>query len=119
MQTQNSKLKTQNSVKVAVIGAGAMGRNHLRVLNDLEGVHLIGVADADEGTAQRAARSLHIEAHTDYRQMLAADKPDAVVVAVPTVLHCEVVLHALRQGVHVLVEKPIASTEDEARGSRR
>lgn len=98
-----------------MIGAGAMGRNHLRVLNELEGVHLAGVADADEGTAQRAARSLHIEAHTDYRQMLATEKLDAVVVAVPTVLHHEVVMHALQQGVNVLVEKPIASTEDEAR----
>jgi predicted dehydrogenase len=100
---------------VAVIGAGAMGRNHLRVLNDLEGVDLVGVADADEGTVARAARSNHTAPYTDYKHMLKVAKPDAVIVAVPTVLHHEVALCALRQGIHVLVEKPIASTEDEAR----
>ncbi len=92
-----------------------MGRNHLRVLNELESVQLVGVADADSGTGQRIARSLHIEAYTDYQEMLVSAKPAAVVVAVPTVLHCAVVLSALRLGVHVLVEKPIASTEEEAR----
>jgi len=85
------------------------------VLNDLPGVELVGVADADEETAQRAARSFHTVSYVDYRQLLDVEKPDAVVVAVPTAMHCEVVLHALQQGVHVLVEKPIASTEDEAR----
>ena len=115
MQIRNPKSEIRNGTRVAVIGAGAMGRNHLRVLNDLPGVDLVGVADADGETAQRAARSFHTASYVDYRQLLEVEKPDAVVVAVPTAMHCEVVLHALRQGVHVLVEKPIASTEDEAR----
>jgi len=98
---------------VAVIGAGAMGRNHLRVLNDLEGseeARLVGVSDADEVTAQRSGRRFGIPAYTDFLEMLDREKPDAVVVAVPTALHRDVVLEALRRGVHVLVEKPIAST---------
>ncbi|HST05799.1 MAG TPA: Gfo/Idh/MocA family oxidoreductase [Chloroflexia bacterium] len=99
--------------RVAVIGAGAMGRNHLRVLNDLEGAEqalLVGVSDADEATAQRSGRRFGTPAYIDYMRMLDNEKPDAVVVAVPTALHHEVVLEVLRRGVHVLVEKPIAST---------
>jgi len=113
MQIQNPKSKIQNP-RLAVIGAGAMGRNHLRVLDDLEGVELVGVADADGATVERVSRSFHVEGYQDYRELLRAARPDAVVVAVPTVLHCEVVMHALDQGASVLVEKPIASTEDEA-----
>ncbi|HKP51049.1 MAG TPA: Gfo/Idh/MocA family oxidoreductase [Chloroflexia bacterium] len=115
MHIQNPKSKIQNPTRVAVIGAGAMGRNHVRVLNDLPGVELVGVADADAETALRAARSFHTASYADYRELFGVEKPDAVVVAVPTAMHCEVVLHALQQGIHVLVEKPIASTEDEAR----
>lgn len=108
-------MKAVHDPKVAVMGAGAMGRNHLRVLNDLDGVDLVGVADSDAATVERVSRGFHIEGYTDYRELLQREKPDAVVVAVPTALHCEVVLCALGQGASVLVEKPIASTEDEAR----
>jgi predicted dehydrogenase len=91
-----------------------MGRNHLRVLNELEGVELVGVADADEATAQRSARLYRIPAFTDYCALLDEARPDAVVVAVPTNLHHAVVMNSLKRGIHVLVEKPIASTESEA-----
>src|SRR6476469_9755062 len=99
--------------RIAVIGAGAMGRNHLRVLHDLESADLIALADADEATAQKSARRFNIPAYVDHRHLLDAVKPDAVVVAVPTALHREVVLDAVARGVHILVEKPIASTVDE------
>ena len=112
---QNPKSKIQNSPRVAVIGAGAMGRNHLRVLHDLDGADLVALADADEGAAQKAARRFGVPAYVDHRQLLDAVKPHAVVVAVPTALHREVVLDAISRGVHVLVEKPIASTVEEGR----
>jgi UDP-N-acetylglucosamine 3-dehydrogenase len=104
----------QSLTRVAVIGAGAMGRNHLRVLNDLESVELVGVADADVQTAQRAARRYRIASYTDYKTLLDKEKPQAVVVAVPTVMHREVALEAIGRGMHVLVEKPIAFTVVEA-----
>ena len=110
---QYPKSKTQDSPRVAVIGAGAMGRNHLRVLHDLDEAQLVALADADEGAAQRSARRFGIPAYIDHTQMLDAMKPDAVIVAVPTALHTGVVLEAIARGVHVLVEKPIASTVDE------
>lgn len=92
-----------------------MGRNHLRVLHDLDGAELVAVADADEATAQRAARRFGIPAYVDHVHLLDAVKPQAVVVAVPTALHRQVVLDALARGAHVLVEKPIASTVEEGR----
>ncbi len=98
---------------MGVIGAGAMGRNHLRVLNDLEGVELVGLADADEATAQRAARPYGVPAYTQYTELLDREKPDAVVIAVPTIMHCEVALAAISRGMHLLVEKPIAFTVEE------
>ena len=92
-----------------------MGRNHLRVLNDLASVELVAVADADSLTAESTARRLRIASYSDYRQMLEREGPDAVVVAVPTILHREVVLDVIARGMHVLVEKPIAFTVEEGR----
>jgi len=111
--TNNSQPTTNNSVSMAVIGAGAMGRNHLRVLNDLALVELVGVADADLVTAENAAKRLRIASYGDYREMLDRARPTAVVVAVPTILHREVVLEVVARGMHVLVEKPIAFTVEE------
>jgi UDP-N-acetylglucosamine 3-dehydrogenase len=106
---------TDKPVRIAVIGAGAMGRNHLRVLNDLESAQLVGVADAYEDIARQAARRFGIEAYSDYKAMLDKAKPEAVVVAVPTIMHRDVTLEVVSRKVHVLVEKPIAFTEDEGR----
>jgi UDP-N-acetylglucosamine 3-dehydrogenase len=107
--------KGNKKPRVAVIGAGAMGRNHLRVLNEMGGADLVAVGDADGATAERSARLHRVPAFTDHRVLLADAKPDAVIVSVPTNLHYGVVMDALQAGVHVLVEKPIASTEEEAR----
>ena len=112
----SDKSKIQNpksNLRAAVIGAGAMGRNHLRVLNDLHGVELAALADADEATAQRAARPYGVPPYTNYLELLDREKPDAVVIAVPTIMHRDVALAAIERGVHLLVEKPIAYTVEE------
>jgi predicted dehydrogenase len=107
---QSAIRNPQSAIPVAVIGAGAMGRNHLRVLNDLPVARLVGVADVDEATAARAARLYGITPYADYRLMLDQEKPEAVVVAVPTVMHRDVALEVISRGINLLVEKPIAST---------
>ncbi len=96
-----------------MIGAGAMGRNHIRVLNDLDTVVLVGVADADTATAERAARRFGIQAYGSYTEMLDRERPEGVVIAVPTILHREVALEAIHRGINVLVEKPITFTVEE------
>jgi len=97
-------------LKIAVIGVGAMGSNHARVYNDLPEVQLVAVADPNEKIVQSVARRFGVPSYTDFKEMLAAEKPDAVSIAVPTALHEEVALGALAANVHVLIEKPIAST---------
>lgn len=103
-------------VKVAVIGAGSMGMNHLRVLRDLseEQVQLVGVAEIQEAALNQAARRFHVPGYSDYRRMLDETRPDLVAIVVPTHLHFEVASSVLQRGMHVLIEKPITSTIAEA-----
>jgi UDP-N-acetylglucosamine 3-dehydrogenase len=103
-------------LKVAVVGAGSMGLNHLRVLKDFpdEQVALVGVAEPAEPARSRAMSRFQIPGYADYRAMVAETRPDVLAVVVPTHLHFEVAAHALDAGIHVLVEKPITSTLAEA-----
>jgi predicted dehydrogenase len=102
--------------KAAVIGVGAMGRNHARVYDEMPDVELVGVVDPHPETVQEVARLRHVAAHTDFRAMLEQVQPDIVSVVVPTSLHYQVVLDALAAGCHVLVEKPIAQNLEQGRG---
>ena len=98
------------SLKAAVIGVGAMGRNHARVYADLENVSLVGIADPDEETALGVARRYGGKAYADFGKLLEEETPDVATIAVPTIDHYETALAALEAGVHVLIEKPIAYT---------
>jgi predicted dehydrogenase len=93
-----------------------MGANHLRVLRDLgdDAAKLVGVAESDDAARDRATRRFGVPGFGDYRTMIAREKPDLVVIAAPTHLHHEIGTYALEHGAHVLIEKPIASTLDEA-----
>lgn len=99
-------------MRVAVIGAGYMGRSHARKLAALEEAELVAVADVDRARAESLAGAVGCRAVTDYRQLF--DLVDAVVVAVPTDRHREVAGACLEAGLHVLVEKPIARSLAEA-----
>lgn len=100
-------------MRAAVIGVGAMGRNHARVYNEMPDVELAAVADLDLTLAQEAARLYGARAYADYRAMLKEIQPAVVSVAVPTQAHCQATLDALQAGAHILVEKPIAATLEE------
>lgn len=100
-------------MKVAVIGVGSMGRNHARVFSELPEAELVAVSDADAKQADAAAEKFGARAYTEYRELLEKEKPDAVSIAVPTVLHEEAGVAALESGAHVLMEKPIAATVEE------
>ena len=101
--------------RVALIGLGAMGRNHLRVLADLDGVELAAVCDADARAVETASGKHAVPGYTSWDEMLEREKLDAAVVAVPTRFHLEAGLAALAHGLHVLVEKPIATDLEEGR----
>jgi predicted dehydrogenase len=100
-------------LRVAIIGLGSMGWNHLRVYRRLEGVELVAVADVDPQLRDRASENSDTRAYDDYRRLFEEERVDLVSVVVPTRLHKEVATAAIESGAHVLVEKPIASTIDE------
>ena len=100
-------------MRTAVIGVGYLGRFHAQKYAQLAGSQLVAVVDADRETAARVAAELNVDALTDYRAVI--DRVDAVSIAVPTPLHHAVGCACLERGVHVLIEKPIAVTVDEAR----
>ncbi|MGZ8392691.1 MAG: Gfo/Idh/MocA family protein [Gemmatimonadales bacterium] len=97
---------------VGVLGVGALGQHHARHLAGLSDVRLVGVHDTDPTRATKIAAELGTLAFADMDQLLA--QVEAVTVAVPTPAHAEVGLRALRRGVPVLMEKPLAATLAEA-----
>jgi predicted dehydrogenase len=101
-----------NRLRTAVIGVGHMGRFHAEKLAASDAAQLVAVADADAARAQQVAAALGCVATTDFRSLLGGI--DAACVAVPTAAHRAVVGACLEAGVHVLVEKPLASTLDDA-----
>jgi predicted dehydrogenase len=101
-------------LKAAVIGTGAMGQHHARVYNQMLATRLVGVADADPETSERVAQLYFAPAYTDHRRLLEEIQPEVVTVAVPTEFHYRVALDALEASCHVLIEKPIAATEEQA-----
>lgn len=96
-----------DKIRTAVVGVGAFGQNHARVLAGLTEAELVAVVDANEGRAKEIAAKYGCEAFTDYRQLIG--KADAVCVAAPTVSHAEVGVALLEAGLDVLVEKPLAA----------
>ena len=99
-------------VKVGVIGIGNMGWHHARVLSLLKDADLVGVADPDGDRGALAVEQFGCRWFADYRTMLS--EVEAVCIAVPTLLHPPVGLACLEAGLHVLIEKPIAASQDEA-----
>jgi len=101
-------------LKVAVIGIGSMGANHVRVYAGMDSVKLVAVSDINGQHCAQLAEKFGIPAYSDYHELLEKEKPDLVSIAVPTASHAAVALDCLQAGAHVLIEKPIASTLDEA-----
>lgn len=90
-----------------------MGKNHARVYSELAEAELVGVSDANPATAEAISNIFGTQAFSDYHELLAKVKPQAVSIAVPTAMHEQVVTDALKSGAHVLVEKPIAASIEE------
>jgi UDP-N-acetylglucosamine 3-dehydrogenase len=107
-------VKSSAALRLGVIGVGTMGSNHARVLAGLSGITLVGVADPDRGQRDLVTRALGCAAVADFEALLRLGV-DAVTIAAPTHLHHAIALACIERGIHVLVEKPIASTVEEGR----
>jgi predicted dehydrogenase len=100
-------------VRTAVIGVGYLGRFHAQKYAALPAAELVAVVDASAENRAKAAAETGCRAVADYRDVL--DAVDAVSIATPTPLHYPIAKECLERGIHVLVEKPITTTLDEAR----
>jgi predicted dehydrogenase len=98
--------------RLGVMGVGAMGRNHVRVLASLPGAALMGIYDPRREAAEAVAAEHGTRVFASAEAL--AEAVDAMVLAVPTVLHAELGCELLGRGLHVLVEKPLAASLEEA-----
>jgi len=103
-----------DSLRVGVVGVGVMGSNHARVLAELPGVKLVGVADPDRKRSNQVANALGCASFAD-AEALMRHGIDAVTIAAPTHLHREIAIECAKRGIHLMVEKPIAPTVEESR----
>jgi predicted dehydrogenase len=99
------------ALRAAVIGAGNMGRHHVRILGAMDDVELVGVVDPDTARAESHASLAGAPVFASLDEL---PQVDIAVVATPTEFHAENTMRLLKAGTHVLVEKPLAPTAEEA-----
>lgn len=99
-------------LKIGVIGTGHMGKNHVRNLAEEKRFDFVGIYDVNAEQAKDVANIYNVDSFASMDELL--DRVDAVVVAVPSSLHKEIALKVAEHGVHALVEKPLATTSDDA-----
>lgn len=100
-------------LRIGVIGAGSMGRNHVRILSaEKKNCEFVGFFDADENRAGEVARQFSVRAFPSMEALM--DEVDAVTIAAPSSKHKDIALEAARRGLHALVEKPLALTVGDA-----
>jgi predicted dehydrogenase len=103
---------TVTPLPIGVVGVGSLGFHHARLLRDVAGARLVGVYDVSPERAREVAQELGVRTFPTLQSLLR--EVEAAVVAVPTTGHATVALEALREGVNLLVEKPLARTLAEA-----
>lgn len=102
-----------NDLRVGVIGVGALGRHHARILSGIDGVELVAVADSSEARGREAAENWGCQWFADYRDLLPL--VDAVSIAVPTFAHLEVAKECIAHNLPMMMEKPLAGNVEDAR----
>ncbi len=101
------------SGKVGVVGVGAIGRTHARIYSELESAELVAIYDANEEHARALAEEFGTEAVGTLEELIS--RVDAASVSTPTVTHRSIATALIEQGKHVLVEKPISDSVDDAK----
>jgi predicted dehydrogenase len=102
-----------SAVRIAVAGAGLIGRRHIELINQNRDAKLAAIVDPSPGAAD-LARDYGVELYASLEDLFEADRPDAVILATPNSLHVAGGLACLEAGVPVLVEKPLAESVEEA-----
>lgn len=103
------------ALNIGVIGLGAIGQKHCEALGAIRQANLVALADINEAVLLKAAEKFQATPYLDYKALLTHKDLDAVVVATPDDFHREPCVQAAEAGLHILVEKPIATTEEDAK----
>lgn len=109
---------SQEPVRIAVIGAGAMGQNHIRLVSEEPEATLAAIADANEA-ARATAEAAQVPFYQDASQMMDEEKPDAVIIATPNRFHLSCARESVKRGIATLVEKPISDDLEDAEAFAR
>lgn len=105
----------KHEIKIGVIGTGMIGLEHIRGFRVIPRCEISAISDCDEGRLAKAAEEFDIEnAFVNYKELLALEDLDGVVICTPPHIHEEIVLAALNAGKHVLCEKPMAISSSAA-----
>lgn len=102
-------------IRTAVIGCGSWGRNHIRVYNDLSNAELTAISDLNPVIAKEFGEKYSTDWYTEPERIFERNDIDAVSICTPTVTHADLAIQAIEAGKHVLVEKPMTNTTEEAR----
>ena len=104
-----------DKVRFGVVGTGGMGAHHIKCICGLENATMAAICDNDRARVDRAAQGLEVAKFTDYNEMFASGKIDAVLIATPHYFHGEIARSAFAKGIHVLSEKPQSVSVGDAR----
>ncbi len=104
----------EKKIKVGVVGVGYLGRHHARIYSEMPSVELVGVVDIDKKRAEDIARIYQTIPYYDHTTFIEKESPDAVSIVVPTTSHFEIARDFLAKDIHILVEKPVTRTVEEA-----
>lgn len=107
------------NARFGVVGVGFWGRNHARAISELKNAVLVAVCDKDSARARSVGEKFGVDWCTEDQELLRRKDVDAVSICTPTITHNEVALKAIDAEKHVMVEKPIADTVEEAKGILR
>ena len=100
-------------IKIAIIGTGIIGLSHINAIMQTEGCSLAAVCDINEAVAKEIGEKYNVPYFTDYKDIPSSADVDAVIINLPHFLHCESTVFFLENGLHVLIEKPMANTVEE------
>src|SRR6201991_1330743 len=113
--TAPGEAEVKPALRIGVVGAGVMGSNHARVLAGLPDVTLVGIVDPLPEHRARAIAMVGCRAFASLDELF-DEGVDAITIAAPTHLHHEIALACITRNIHLMVEKPVASTVEEGQG---
>lgn len=102
-------------MKVAVVGVGGMGKVHVKAYKRMEDVEIVALCDVRTEMTDKLCEELGVKQYTDLHQMLEEEALDILDICTPSYLHKEMAIEAMQKGIHVVVEKPIALKEADAK----